>query len=47
MEGLAAKGEAARDKIHGGKPAAEQLGEKRAEIWEIISSELLPEIFLK
>lgn len=47
MDGLAAKGEAARDKILGGKPAAQQLGEKRAAIREIISSELLQEIFLK
>ena len=47
MDGLAAKGEAARDKVLGGKQAAQQLGEKRAEIREIISSELLQEIFLK
>ena len=39
--------EAARDKILGGKQAALELGEKRAEIREIISSELLQEIFLK
>jgi hypothetical protein len=47
MDGLAAKGEAARDKILGGKQQAQQLGEKRAEIREIISSELLQEIMLK
>jgi hypothetical protein len=47
MDGLAAKGEAARDKILGGKQAAQQLGEKRGEIREIISSELMQEIFLK
>jgi len=47
MDGLAAKGEAARDKVMGGKQAAQQLGEKRAEIREIVSSELLQEIFLK
>jgi len=47
MDGLAAKGEAARDKILGGKQAAQQLGEKRAEIREILSSELLQEVFLK
>jgi hypothetical protein len=47
MDGLAAKGEAVRDKILGGKQAAQQLGEKRAEIREILSSELLQEIFLK
>jgi hypothetical protein len=47
MDGLAAKGEAARDKILGGKQIAQQLGEKRAEIREIISSDLMQEIFLK
>ncbi|HTS38500.1 MAG TPA: hypothetical protein VMH04_22690 [Candidatus Solibacter sp.] len=47
MDGLAAKGEALRDKILGGKQAAQQLGEKRQEIREIISSELMQEIFLK
>ena len=47
MDGLAAKGEILRDKIMGGKAAAQQLGEKRAEIREIVSSELLQEIFLK
>jgi hypothetical protein len=47
MDGLAAKGEAVRDKILGGKAAAQQASEKRAEIREIISSELLEEIYLK
>jgi hypothetical protein len=47
MDGLAAKGEAARDKILGGKAPAQELSEKRAEIREIISSELLQEVFLK
>ena len=47
LDGLAAKGEAARDKILGGKQTAQQLAEKRAEIREIVSSELLQEIFLK
>lgn len=47
MDGLAAKGEAVRDKILGGKVQAQELGEKRAEIREIVSSELLQEIFLK
>jgi hypothetical protein len=47
LDGLAAKGEMARDKILGGKQPAQQLSEKRAEIREIISSELLEEIFLK
>jgi hypothetical protein len=47
MDGLAAKAEGARDKVMGGKAQAQQLGEKRAEIREIVSSELLQEIFLK
>ena len=47
LDGLAAKGEAARDKILGGKAPAQELSEKRAEIREIISSELLQEVFLK
>jgi len=47
MDGLAAKGEAVRDKIMGGKAPAQQLSEKRAEIREIVSSELLQEVFLK
>jgi hypothetical protein len=47
MDGLAASAEAVRDKIMGGKQAAQQVNEKRAEIREIISSELLQEIFLK
>src|ERR1700680_2667440 len=47
MDGLATKGEAIRDKILGGKAQGQQLTEKRAEIREIISSELLQEIFLK
>jgi hypothetical protein len=47
MDGLAAKGEALRDKILGGKQPAQQLAEKRAEIREVISSELLQEIILK
>lgn len=47
MDGLAAKGEAVRDKILGGKAPAQQLSEKRAEIREIVSSELLREVFLK
>ena len=47
MDGLAAEGEGVRDKILGGKAPAQQLSEKRAEIREIISSELLREVFLK
>jgi hypothetical protein len=47
MDGLAAKGEMLRDKIIGGKQPAQQLSEKRAEIREVISSDLLQEIVLK
>ncbi len=47
LDGLGAKGEMVRDKIMGGKQAAHALGEKRAEIREIISSELMQEVFLK
>jgi hypothetical protein len=47
MDGLAAKGEMVRDKILGGKQPAQQIAEKRAEIRELISSELLQEIILK
>jgi hypothetical protein len=47
MDGLAAKGEMVRDKILGGKQPAQQLSEKRAEIRELISSDLLQEIILK
>jgi hypothetical protein len=47
LDGLAAKGEMVRDKILGGKAQGQQLVEKRAEVREIVSSELLQEIFLK
>jgi hypothetical protein len=47
LDGLAAKGEALRDKIMGGKQQAQQLAEKRQEIREVVSSELLQEIMLK
>jgi hypothetical protein len=47
LDGLSAKGEAARDKVLGGKQQSQQLGEKRVEMREIISSELLEEIYLK
>jgi hypothetical protein len=36
-----------RDKILGGKQPAQQLAEKRAEIRELITSDLLQEIILK
>lgn len=47
LDGLAAKGEALRDRILGSKQAAQTLGEKRSQIRELISSELLEEIILK
>jgi hypothetical protein len=47
MDGLGAKGEMMRDKILGGKAQGKELAEKRVEIREIISSELMQEIFLK
>src|ERR1700741_5013128 len=47
LDGQAAKAEAVRDKIIGGKAQAQALSDKRAEIREIISSELLQEIVLK
>jgi hypothetical protein len=47
MDGLGAKGEAVRDKILGGKAQGQQLSEKRQEIRETVSSDLLQEIFLK
>jgi hypothetical protein len=47
MDGLTAKGEMLRDKIIGGKQPAQQLSEKRAEIREVISSQLMQEIMLK
>ena len=47
MDGLAAKAEAARDKIWGGTAPAQELGETRAESREIISSELMEESYLK
>lgn len=47
MDGLAAKGEMMRDKILGGKAQGQELAEKRVEIREIVSSELLQEIYLK
>jgi len=47
MDGLTAKAEAVRDKILGGKQQAQQVGEKRQEIRDLVSSELLQEILLK
>ncbi|MGA9393640.1 MAG: hypothetical protein WBV69_24625 [Candidatus Sulfotelmatobacter sp.] len=47
MDDLTAKGEMVRDKILGGKAPAHELATKREEIREIVSSQLLEEIFLK
>ena len=47
MDGLSAKAEMVRDKILGGKQQAQQLSEKRSEIRETVSSDLLQEIILK
>jgi len=47
LDGLTAKGEMMRDKIIGGKQQGQQLGEKRSEMREIISSDLLQEVMLK
>ena len=47
MDGLDAKYESIRDKVLGGKQPAQQLAEKREEIRETVSSDLLQEIFLK
>jgi hypothetical protein len=47
MDGLDAKEEAVRDKIIGGKQKAQQVGEMREEYRELVSDELLQEVFLK
>jgi hypothetical protein len=47
LDGLSAKGELMRDKILGGKQQGQQLGEKRGEMREVITSDLLQEIMLK
>jgi hypothetical protein len=47
LDGATAKNEAIRDKVLGGKQPAQQLAEKRVEIREVVSSELLQEIVLK
>jgi hypothetical protein len=47
MDGQAAKFEAIRDKFLGGKQAAQEAAEKRVEIREIISTELVQEVTLK
>jgi len=47
LDGLTAKMEMVRDKVFGSKQAAQQLGEKRVEMREIVSVMLLREIMLK
>jgi hypothetical protein len=47
MDGQAAKFEALRDKFLGGKQAAQQAAEKRTDIREILSIELVQEVTLK
>jgi len=47
MDNLAAKFEMIRDKVLGGKQQAHEMGEKREEIREVLSSDLLQEIMLK
>ena len=47
MDGFAAKMEAVRDKVLGGKQAAQQAAEKRTEIREVVATELLQEVTLK
>jgi len=47
LDGLSARGEAVRDKVLGGKSQLESVMQKRAEIREIISSELMEEVTLK
>ncbi len=47
MDGQAAKFEAIRDKVLGGKKTAQEANEKRGEIREVISTELVQEVMLK
>jgi hypothetical protein len=47
LDGLTAKGEELRDKILGGKQALQEVTDKRSEIREIISSDLMQEVWLK
>jgi hypothetical protein len=47
LDGLAAKGEAIRDKVLGSKQTALQLGEKRQDMREIVTTMLLREMMLK
>jgi hypothetical protein len=47
LDGLTAKGETIRDKVLGSKQAAQQLGEKRVDMREIVSTMTLREVMLK
>jgi len=47
LDGINAKEDAIRDKILGGKQQEQQIGEKRAEYRELVSEELMQEIWLK
>jgi len=47
LDGIGAKEEAIRDKVLGGKQQEQQIGEKRAEYRELVSEELMQEIWLK
>jgi hypothetical protein len=47
LDGLTAKGEVIRDKVLGSKQNAQQIGEKRADMREIVSVMLLREVTLK
>ena len=47
LDGLAAKGEMYRDKIMGGKQQAQEVGDKRNEIRDLLSSDLMQEVTLK
>jgi len=47
LDGLTAKGETIRDKVLGSKQAAQQIGEKRVDMREIVSTMTLREVTLK
>jgi hypothetical protein len=47
LDGFAAKEEAIRDKVLGGKQQAQEVGERREKYRALVSSELLQEILLK
>jgi hypothetical protein len=47
LDGLTAKGEELRDKIMGGKQVMQEVADKRTEIREVLSSDLMQEVMLK